>query len=92
MKELLVFTAQFFMVFLLGLQSLNVNRGHYMSAATTSLALGVCGFYITATIAAVHGEGMGTWLWWSYIAAGPMGIVASMWAHPIIRRVFDGKD
>ena len=77
-----VFCAQFLFIFLLGAQQLNVVRDNYLGAAATSLALGVLGFHLTATIASVHHEGRGTPVWWSYVVAGPIGIVAAMFSHP----------
>ena len=82
----MVFVAQFVLIFLLGIQSLNVNRGHYFLAGLTSLMLGVVGFYITGTVAAAHKEGMYSGVWWAFIIGGPLGIITSMKLHPIIHR------
>lgn len=73
----LVFCVQFVYVLLLGLQSMNVNHNRRLMAAATSSMLGTFGFYITATIAAHRGATFSP-VWWSYVAAGPAGIVTSM--------------
>lgn len=88
MDAALVFGAQFVMIFLLGIQSLNVNGKHYVSAAITSALLGVFGFYLTGTIAAAHQQGMFSVIWWSFVTAGPLGIITSMKLHPVLVRWF----
>lgn len=87
----LIFAAQFAMVMLLGLQSLNVNGRHYAGAAATSLLLGVCGYHITATIAAMNQDGFGSTAWWAFIIAGPCGIVTSIWLHPRLRKLINDR-
>lgn len=74
---ILVFSAQLVYVLLLGLQSLNVNSNRKAWAAGTSFMLGTFGYQITATIATHRGDALGP-VWWSYVLAGPIGIVASM--------------
>ena len=83
MTELTLFASTFVLVFALGMQSLNVNNGHYIAAAFTSFAIG-SGQMVLFKLAP-HAN-------WSEIAAfllgGPFGIMASMWAHPkLISRV-----
>lgn len=73
----IVFLAQFSQVLILGLQSQCVAHGYKAAAACNSLALGTIGYYITATIAANRGDFGGS-VWWSYVVAGPCGIVTSM--------------
>lgn len=77
MDAALIFAVQFVYVMLLGLQSLNVNGGHKIAAASTSFVLGACGYQITAAIAASRGEQFGP-VWFAYVVAGPCGIVSSM--------------
>lgn len=80
MNALLLFASTFALVFFLGLQSLNVNGGHYRAAFVTSFGIGVANLILfklapdasSAEIAA-------------FLAGGPFGIVSSMWAH---RRMF----
>ncbi len=76
MTELLLFASTFAVVFFLGLQSLNVNGGHYALAFCTSFAIGASQLALyrympdptlTQTIA--------------YLIGGPIGIVTSMWVH-----------
>ena len=70
------------LVFALGMQSLNVNNGHYVAAAITSFAIG-SGQMVLFKLAP-HAN-------WSEIAAflfgGPFGIMASMWAHPRLIKI-----
>lgn len=76
MNALLCFAATFVSVFALGLQSLNVNQGHYRAAALTSLLIG--GGHIAlyrympgADLVEIAG----------YLAGGVTGITSSMWFH-----------
>ena len=82
MTELTLFASTCVLVFALGLQSLNVNNGHHIAAAFTSLIIGT-GQMILYKLAPDAS--------WSEIAAflagGPLGIVASMWAHPRLARI-----
>jgi hypothetical protein len=77
---LLCFASTFVAVFALGLQSLNVNQGHYLAAGITSLgiSLGHIGLYKympDANLAAIAG----------YLAGGVLGIVTSMWFHRVAK-------
>jgi hypothetical protein len=70
------FVSTFIAVFALGLQSLNVNQGHYLAAAVTSLMIGsstiaLYKFMPGANAADVAG----------YLAGGVTGITSSMWFH-----------
>ncbi len=78
MTAITVFVCQCFAIFLRGTQTLNVTRNHCWRAACCSLLLGLCGLYLTATIAvsAVYGAHWSVWV--AFLAAGPCGIVASM--------------
>jgi hypothetical protein len=82
MSAALVFIAQLFYIFLLGIQSRNVRDGQMVAAAVTSGMLGVCGLYMTSEIAkaATSGEGAVT-LAIAYVAAGPCGICLAIWLH-----------
>lgn len=77
MTELTLFASSFLVVLLLGLQSLNVNNGHFILAALTSFGIG--SMQMVMFKLAPHAT-------WSEIAAfiggGPLGIIASMWLHP----------
>lgn len=92
MEEISIFLAQFLMIFLLGLQQLNVQGKHYLAAAITSLLLGVCGWTITSTIAAAHLEGLWSSIGISFLIAGPLGILAAMFMHnKLITLLYGGK-
>jgi hypothetical protein len=77
MIELALFASSFCVVFALGLQSLNVNNGHYLLAALTSFGIGSMQMILFKL--APHAS-------WTeaaaFIGGGPLGITASMWAHP----------
>jgi len=76
MTALLIFLSTFILVFALGFQSLNVNNGHYKAAFFTSFAIALSNIVLFKTIPQAG------WLDISaYLAAGPMAIVSSMWAH-----------
>lgn len=83
MTELTLFASTFVLVFALGAQSLNINNGHYIAAALTSFVIGA-GQMILYKIAP-HAS-------WSeifaYLLGGPVGITASMRAHPYFVRFF----
>lgn len=82
MTELILFASTYVLVFALGLQSLNVNNGHYYAAAVTSLAIGAMQMVLFKLAPDAS---------WTEIAAfllgGPGGIVSSMWAHPRLARI-----
>lgn len=82
MTELALFTSTFVLVFALGLQSLNVNNGHYRAAAFTSFAIGSMQMILFKLAPDAS---------WSEIAAflsgGPFGITTSMWAHPRLAKL-----
>jgi len=71
------------LVFALGLQSLNVNGGHYRAAFLTSLAIG--GSNLVLFKLAPHASGLEIA---AYLAGGPLGIVSAMRAHPYIVRLY----
>lgn len=76
----LCFVSTFVSVFALGLQSLNVNQGHYWAAAGTSLLIGgghiaLYKFMPGADALAIAG----------YLAGGISGITSSMWFHRRVR-------
>jgi hypothetical protein len=79
MKELLVFVAQYSLVFLLGLQSRFVRDSQYTHAIITSLLLGITGYYVTMQIAIV--QEMFNSIWYAYILGGPFGIMTSIYIH-----------
>lgn len=76
MNEIYLFGSTFLVVFALGLQSQNVVHGHYIAAFLTSLVISAMNMVLYKLAPSAT---------WSEIAAfmagGPFGIVASMWAH-----------
>jgi len=91
-SEINIFLAQFIMIMLLGLQSINVNRGDKVMAAITSFLLGICGFYVTGSVAKAYVDGIMSSVFVAYLIAGPLGIVTSMYMYPVIRNFFNKKD
>jgi hypothetical protein len=83
MHEFLIFLSSVSIVFLLGLQSLNVNGGYKVLAAVTSFGIGLCNFYI---LKQVPKETSGDLAAIAYLAGGPIGIVLSMKTHAWITR------
>ena len=71
------------LVFAIGLQSLNVNGGHYRAAFLTSLAIG--GSNLVLFKLAPNASGLEIA---AYLAGGPLGIVSAMRAHPYIVRLY----
>lgn len=77
---LLCFAATFLSVFALGLQTQNVNQGHYWAAAFTSLLIGISTMYLyeqmpTPTLS--HRI--------AYLVGGVSGITFSMWFHRSVK-------
>ena len=79
--ELALFGSTFFLVLLLGMQSLNTNRGHYKSAFITSFGIGASNLVLFKMV-----PGAGTSEIIAYLLGGPIGIVTAMWLHPRIHR------
>lgn len=80
MTALALFASCYALVFFLGLQSLNVNRGHYVAAFFTSFGIGVGNLVLFKLAPDASGIEIA-----AYLAGGPFGIVSSMLAH---RRFF----
>lgn len=76
MTELILFVSTFALVFALGLQSLNVNGGHYKAAFLTSFVIGGANMVLLKL-----GPNANALEIAAYLAGGPLGIVCSMWAH-----------
>lgn len=78
MTAIVLFVSTYVTVLALVLQSLNVNRGHFIAAFMTSLAIGAGNFLLlkivpgdTSTVEAA-----------AYLLGGPLGCITAMWAHP----------
>lgn len=81
MNALLLFASTFALVFFLGLQSLNVNGGHYRAAFVTSFGIGVANLILFKLAPDASGAEIA-----AFLAGGPFGIVSSMWAHRLMFR------
>jgi len=83
MTELTLFCSSALVVFALGLQQLNVQGNHYVLAIITSYAIGALNLFIWHTVPHMS---------WSEIFAtlngGPVGIIAAMWSHPKLVRIW----
>jgi hypothetical protein len=76
MNALILFASTFFLVFALGMQSLNVNGGHYRAAFVNSLLIGAMQMVLLKLGPNADWIEIAAYLW-----GGPFGIIASMWAH-----------
>lgn len=76
MLELALFASSFITVFALGLQSLNVNGGHFLAAFFTSFLIGAGNLIVLKVVPQSDVAQM-----LAYLAGGPFGIVASMAVH-----------
>ena len=84
MTELALFVSTFGLVFCLGLQSLNVNGGHKMLAALTSLGISTANI----TVLKIMPGPTGFLEVAAYCLGGPAGILTSMAIHPwMVRRL-----
>ena len=83
MNEAILFAASFVNVLALGLQNLNVVRGHYLLAFVTSFAIGI------PFVAGVTMLPEATWsARIAFLLGGFFGIVTAMWIHPRLVRWF----
>lgn len=80
MTAIALFASTYALVFFLGLQSLNVNRGHYWAAFFTSFGIGVGNLALFKLAPDASGAEIA-----AFLIGGPFGIVSSMAAH---RRFF----
>ena len=76
----LLFVSTFALVFFLGLQSLNVNRGHHVAAFVTSFGIGAANLVVLKLAPDASLMEMA-----AYMTGGPFGIVASMKVHAWLR-------
>lgn len=89
MTEILTFAAQGSLVFLLGIQTLNVVGKHYILAMLTSFVLAVCGYYANAAVAHAGFAGIGGSIWWSYCLAGVFAAPLAIYTHPKIVKAYN---
>ena len=83
MTAVALFASTYVLVFALGLQSLNVNGGHYRAAFVTSLGIGASNLVLFKMAPDASGLEI-----IAYLAGGPLGIVSAMRAHPYIVRLY----
>ncbi|HJW25155.1 MAG TPA: hypothetical protein VJ576_09675 [Rhodocyclaceae bacterium] len=84
MTELALFASCYFLVLFLGLQSLNVNGGHYRAAFITSFGIGLGNLVVLKLAPNASASEMA-----AYLMGGPFGIVSSMALH---RRLLAWRD
>lgn len=84
----LIFVSQFFLIFLMGLQGLNVKDGHTILAGIVSALLSLCGFYVTGLTAKAFDAGFISWFGVSFTLAGTLGIMCAMKTHKYIVRFY----
>lgn len=85
MTALYLFASTFSLVFLLGVQQLNVQGRHYFAAFGTSIAIGLSQLALYKLAPDAGGLEIA-----AYLAGGPLGIVSAMRAHPWMKRRFGG--
>lgn len=86
MNTLAIFASCYVLVFALGIQSLNVNGGHYAAAFVTSFLIGASNLVLYKLAPDATGSEIA-----AFLAAGPLGIVSAMKAHPYVVRVYNRK-
>ena len=83
MNTLAIFASCYVLVFALGIQSLNVNGGHYAAAFVTSFLIGASNLVLYKLAPDATGSEIA-----AFLAAGPLGIVSAMKAHPYVVRMY----
>ena len=87
MNTLAIFASCYVLVFALGIQSLNVNGGHYAAAFVTSFLIGASNLVLYKLAPDATGSEIA-----AFLAAGPLGIVSAMKAHPYVVRAYSRQD
>ena len=83
MNELILFLFSALVVFALGLQQLNVQGNHYVLAIITSYIIGALHLFIWRAAPSMSPSEI-----FATLNGGPVGIVAAMWSHPRLVRVW----
>lgn len=83
MTHATLFLSAFCTVFLLGIQQQNVIGRHYLAAVVTSFGIGTAQIFLWRLVPGANATEIAATL-----TGGPVGIVAAMWAHPRIARVW----
>jgi len=81
MTALTLFLSTFALVFLLGVQQLNVQHDHPVAACITSLFIGISQLALYKMAPDAGGIEIA-----AYLAGGPLAIVCAMKAHPWLRK------
>jgi hypothetical protein len=81
---IILFIAQFSMIYLLGFQQMNVAGKHYIAAAATSFLIGLSGWINISIISVANREAIFSMIFWVYAIAGPIAIVVAMKTHAIV--------
>lgn len=81
MQVLLIFLAQFILIFLLGFQSRCVRDSQYLLAVLNSFGLGISGLIITPLIATPDLIRESPAVLVAYLLAGPLAISTAIWLH-----------
>lgn len=76
-----LFASTFALVFLLGVQQLNVQHGHQAAAFVTSIAIGGSQLALYKMAPDAGGVEIAC-----YLAGGPLAIICAMRVHPWLRR------
>lgn len=76
MTAVLLFSSTYILVFSLGMQSLMVNRGHFIGAFFNSLVISVAQLVLLKLGPSAAGSEIA-----GYILGGPFGIVSAMYAY-----------
>lgn len=79
LEALVVCVAQFFFIFLKGLQQINVIKERYGASILISLGLGVCGLLTMGIIARAVTQGSHWLTYAGFLIGGPAGIVTAIW-------------
>lgn len=80
MTGLTLFASTFALVFLLGVQQLNVQHGHRGAASITSLFIGISQLALYKLAPDAGGLEVA-----GYLAGGPLAIICAMAVHPWLR-------
>lgn len=83
MTALALFASTFALVFLLGVQQLNVQHGHQAAAFFTSLFIGLSQLALFKMAPDATGIEIA-----GYLSGGPLAIICAMRIHPWLRKTF----
>lgn len=83
MTALTLFLSTFAVVFLLGVQQLNVQHGQQLAAFFTSIGIGLSQLALFKLAPDAGGVEIA-----AYLSGGPLAIICAMRAHPWLRRRF----